>query len=332
MRMWQSPKYLRFALIAALATPFPGAAFAQAEPVAGEESPKAPLGESLTGMAKAEYEAGRILYADGDYANAIVKFQEAYETSKDPRLLWNIAVCEKNLRRYSRMLSTIRQYEREAAAILTADERAQAAEIIKTVEAFVSVLDLRISEEGAEIFIDDESVGQTPLSEPLIVDVGTRRIRVTKPGFKTVHLTRDIAGGGTVQIDIELEEEFHRGKLIVTAGPDDFISINGNPMGRHQWEGWLPSGAHALRVTSEGMQTYQSEVFIQDDEVRRVSVTLDPLPTSNTTKIVLWAMGGAALATGAVVGGYYLFKPGAPPATQGTINPGSVQLSFGGPR
>jgi len=31
----------------------------------------------------------------------------------DPRLLWNVAVCEKNLRRYSRMLRTIRRYQTE---------------------------------------------------------------------------------------------------------------------------------------------------------------------------------------------------------------------------
>src|SRR4051812_25337068 len=98
---------LASALIAAACATFSAsAAFAQAPPAAGATAAK-PLSESLSGMAKAEYEAGKILYADKDYANAIVKFQHAFEISHEPRLLWNVAVCEKNLRRYARMLAAI---------------------------------------------------------------------------------------------------------------------------------------------------------------------------------------------------------------------------------
>jgi len=336
MLSWHSSKFSSAALIFTLTVPslVPSVAFAQtqgAAPATASAKP-APLAESLTGMAKAEYEAGRVLYADGDYANAILKFQRAYELSKDPRLLWNVAVCEKNLRRYSRMLSTIRRYEKEAADMLTETEREQAREIIKTVEAFVSELDLRVNEEGAEVYVDDELAGTTPLAEPLIVNVGNRRIRVAKPGFKESVVTREITGGGTVVIQVDLEEEVHRGRLIVTAGTSDDITIDGKPVGRGRWEGWLPSGGHSLRVTAEGMQAYQSEVLIQDDQVRRIDVTLNPLPKSSTTATVLWIVGGAAVAAGAVVGGVYLFKPSSPEPTPGTINPHLVQLSLGGRR
>lgn len=328
----RNPRLLSIVLLAAMSVPLlaPGTSLAQTP--ASTKAPPRPLADSLTGLAKAEYEAGRVLYADKDYPNAIVKFQRAYELSSDPRLLWNVAVCEKNLRRYSRMLATIQRYQREAAELLTAEEREQAAEIIKTVEAFVSELDLRVQLEGADVFIDDEHVGTTPLAEPLVVDVGTRRIRVAKPGFKEATLTREISGGGTVVLQVDLEEEVHRGRLVVSAGPNDFISIDGKPVGRARWEGWLPSGGHSLRVTAEGMAAYQSEVLIQDDQVRRIEVTLNPLPKSDTTKTVLWIVGGAAVAAGAVVGGVYLFKPSQPQPVEGTINPHVVQLSFGGRR
>src|SRR5882724_2714841 len=60
-----------------------------------------PLSESLTGGAKSDYEAARLLYGDGDHAGALVKFQSAFDQSKEPRLLWNMAACEKNLRHYA---------------------------------------------------------------------------------------------------------------------------------------------------------------------------------------------------------------------------------------
>lgn len=314
----------------ALAQPPPPPADAPAPPPAAP-APVKPLSESLHGMAKAEYEAGRVLYADKDYANAIVKFQRAHELSNDPRLLWNVAVCQKNLRRYSKMLATIRRYRKEAGAILTEEEQLQATEIIKTVEAFVSAMKLRSNEDGAEIFVDEEKVGVTPVAEPIYVDVGARKIRLKKPGFKDTLITREVTGGGEFTLDVTLDKEIHRGRVLVIAGAKDLILIDGKAVGQGRYEGSLPSGGHTLRVTSQGMTPYQSEVVIQDDQLRRVDVTLAAVPR-DATKTVLWIVGGAALAAGAAVGGAFLFKPSNTPPVEGTINPGTVQLGFGGRR
>ena len=300
-------------------------------PSAPAAAPVKPLADTLTGMSKAEYEAGRILYADKDYANAILKFQRAHELSSDPRLLWNVAVCQKNLRRYSKMLATIRRYRKEAGAVLTEEEQTQATEIIKTVEAFVSALKLRANEDGAEVLIDEEKVAVTPVTEPLFIDVGTRKIRLKKPGFKDALITREITGGGEVTLDVQIEKEIHRGRLVVKAGANDIIFVDGKVIGKSTWEGSLPSGGHTLRVTSQGMTPYQSEVVIQDDQLRRVDVTLLAVPR-DATKTVLWIVGGAALAAGAAVGGAFLFKPSSQPAVEGSITPGTVQLGYFGGR
>src|SRR3954462_5833949 len=50
----------------------------------------APLAESLTGQAKADYDAGRLLFGDDDFAGALVKFQRAFDNVRDVRLLWNM--------------------------------------------------------------------------------------------------------------------------------------------------------------------------------------------------------------------------------------------------
>jgi hypothetical protein len=291
----------------------------------------APLSESLTGMARAEYEAGRVLYADKDYGNAIVKFQKAHELSNDPRLLWNVAVCQKNLRRYAKMLQTIKRYRQEADSMLTADERAQAVEIIKTVEQFVSALTLTSSEAGADVYVDDEKLGTTPLSEPIMVEVGPRKIRVAKPGFKDFATTREIVGGGAVTVDAPLEKEIHRGRLQVFAGDNDIVSIDGKAVGRARWDGSLASGGHTLSVTAPGMTPYQSEVVISDEKLRRVDVSLAPAARTDTTRTVLWIVGGVVLAGGVATGAAFLFKQQSGSPVAGNIHPqGTVQLSFDG--
>jgi hypothetical protein len=314
----------------------PGVAFADPPPAAppAEQAPAAPkpLAESLTGMAKAEYEAGRILYGDKDYQNAIVKFQRAYDMSKDPRLLWNVAVCEKNLRHYARMLATIRRYQKDGASLLTAEEKARADEIVATVATFVSALTVNVDEAGAEVFIDDEKVGTTPLPGPVTVDVGTRRVRVIKPGFKPKELQKPVPGGGALAMDIQLEKEVHRGRLVVVAGAEDIIALDGKVIARGRWEGTVPSGGHQLRITAPGMTPFQSEAVVQDAQLRRIDVTLTPLPRTDGTRTVLWIIGGTVLAAGAAVGGVFLFRPTEAPSVQGSIAPGNVQLSFGGKR
>src|SRR5258708_4144401 len=92
------------ATAAAAAAALPRPALAQAPPT------KKPLSQALTGQAKADFESGKLLAADGDFAGALIKFQSAYDQSKDPRLLWNAAFCQKNLRHYAKVIATLKRY------------------------------------------------------------------------------------------------------------------------------------------------------------------------------------------------------------------------------
>ncbi len=300
---------------------------AEAPPAETPPAETPSLSKSLTGMAKAEFEAGKVLFQDKDFANAIVKFERAYELSHDPRLLWNIALCQKNLRRYTRMMTTLGRYREDKSPLITDQDRKDASSLIETVKAFISPLTLSVSEPGARIFVDGEEVGKTPLSGPILLDVGKRKIRITKAGFKDQEKTLEVAGGGELSLSATLEKDLHRGRLLVAAGADDLIAIDGKAVGRARWEGVLPSGGHTLRVSAPGMAIYQSEVTIQDDQLRRVEVTLNPLPKSNLGTI-LWITAGVALTAGAAIGGAFLFQPTEAPAPLGTL--GTQQLSFGG--
>src|SRR5262245_53110413 len=107
----------------ALSQPQPAAG---AAPAAQEQAPPKPLDETLTGDAKSEYELAKIAFAQGDYAGATVKFQRAHELSGDPRLHWNVAVCETKRHRYTRTLAALERYRREGGALITEEDRREA--------------------------------------------------------------------------------------------------------------------------------------------------------------------------------------------------------------
>ena len=268
-------------------------AFAQPKPApkpaAKPAIPAAPAGpktlaETLTGDAKADYDAGRSLFGDADYGAAAVKFQSAFDKSNDPRLLWNVAGCERNDHHYARALKLVRQYQDSGGALLTEQDRADAREFLAAIAQFTIELTVVVNEPGAEISIDDVVLGKSPLAKPETVDIGLRRIVVKKAGFKD-YASSQRYDGKSATVDVKLEREVHTGELRVTTTAAAHVFIDGTEVGLGSFKGTIASGGHTLRVTAPGMQPYQSEVVVTDDEKRTIEVPL--LAEIDLTKVVV---------------------------------------------
>src|SRR5688572_27302723 len=93
-----------FAILFALSTWVPTAS---AQPAAKPKTVR----EQLPPEAVRAWDDGRLLLLQQspDYEKALVKFQEAYEKSKNPRVLFNVAVCQKNLNRYTQAVATLKR-------------------------------------------------------------------------------------------------------------------------------------------------------------------------------------------------------------------------------
>jgi hypothetical protein len=304
-------------------------AAAPATPPASTEPPK-PLSETLTGEALAEYESASLLYRDGDYAGALTKFTHSYELAQDPRLLWNIAVCEKNLRHYANVQRLVTRYLAEGGTFLTAEDRASAEALLTAIASFVSSLTVNVNPAGAAVIVDGRLVGKSPLPEALNVDMGSHVIGAQLEGYVEQKRTIELVGGRSTDVSFELQEMRHEGKLRVFAGPREEIYIDGKIAGIGQWEGVLPSGVHRVRVTAPEKKPYESDVNVVDAEVSSVNVSLSDIEKQqSSTSPWLWILGGAAVAAGAGLGGYFLFRgPNDPKdtTTVGTISPGQVTL------
>ena len=263
------------ASIAALARP--GLAERASKPAQAKSDAPKPLAQTLTGAAKADFQAAKLLANDGDFAGALIKFQRAYEASKDPRILWNVAYCQKNLRRYSKVTLTLNRYIEEGKALLSPSDKKEAQDLIAMIEPFTTRATFRVNQAGAEIFVDDELVGTSPLATPVVLDIGERRLRVAKSGFASFEKSLVVAGGPELTIDVTLEKELHEGKLVVEAPAGAEVFIDDRRLGLGRVEQKLPSGGHQLRVTAPGMRPYQTEVIVQDKETRSLNVLLEPV-------------------------------------------------------
>lgn len=297
-----------------------------------------PLAESLTGVARAEYEAGRILYLDGDYQTAVVKFDRAYQESKDPRLLWNMAAAEKNLRHYVRVEELVRRYITESGSQLTEAERADAQTLLDTVSQFIGDVTIKVQPDGANVAVDGAAVGVTPFEKPVRLEIGTRAFEVKKDGYVPHRESIQVSGGSQL-LEFNLEQELHQGTLRILADPGNIIHVDGKVVGTTEWQGTLASGAHNVHVTAEGFRPYRSDTVVQDNQTTTLRITLQEdakslgamsPEDSGNDYMWAWIAGGAVVVSGLAIGSYYLFRPGdsGPPApVEGTL--GTIELPFG---
>ena len=310
----------------------PSAAPTASAPASSAAAP-ASLGATLTGEAKAEYDAAGLVFGDGDYAGAVLKFERAYELSKDARLLWNMAVCEKNLRHYTKVVQLVRRYQSEAKALMSEQDRVDAADLATAAASFVSQLKVTVDPAGAEIAIDDQMVGTAPVAQPLMVDIGERKLRVSKAGYVEHVQTIRLSGKTSIEVSIKLEPEVHEGRVNVATDPGASIYVDGKAVGAERWTGALSAGGHTLRIQAPGKRAYQGEVIVREKETREVHITLDPeVALSSSSTKWLWIAGGALVLGGASVGTYFLLKPKNEPAeiSPGSMTPGNVQMPLVG--
>ncbi len=122
----------------------------------------------------------------------------------------------------------------------------------------------------------------------IAIDPGAHEVVATAPGFLEWRHQLTIGVLATVtSIDIpQLEKQpehvvapaapdVHEGTLRVTTAPGAVIELDDHQVAVGHYEAKLPSGEHRLHVAAPGMRPFESELVIQDNEVRSIDVPLE---------------------------------------------------------
>jgi hypothetical protein len=178
---------------------------------------------------------------------------------------------------------------------------------------------------SATVFIDGRDMGPAPFKGELGADRHT--IEARAPGYVTVGQTVDVQYGQPVSLSLALSAERHEGRLHVSAPEGAEITVDTRVVGSGTWEGVVSTtGGHQLVVHKPGFQTYSTEVFVADDQVRDVNV---PLNKEVGTTWIAWGIGTLLVVTGGIVTGYYVFRPSAAQPFVGTFIPGLTTTNYG---
>lgn len=212
--------------------------------------------DELPAEAKPAWDAARELYDASDFRSAQVQFERAFQLSKNPRVLFNVGVCWKNLTHYALAL---RAWERELnfRDQLSPQEIAKVEGAVAAVRPFVSTLEVDATEPGATLTIDEIEIGQTPFVEPVPIDVGSRRVRLTKRDYVPIERNVEVVQGLPLTLTFVLEPVLKAAVVsaVTTGSTPGTLFMDGRELGPVPFKGEIASGPHTFEVRAPGYET-----------------------------------------------------------------------------
>jgi hypothetical protein len=154
--------------------------------------------------AEAHFHRGVSLYKDGDYGGALVEFRRAYELAPNYRVLYDIGQSYYLLQKYSDALSAFENYLSKGGAHIPAARRASVENDLRTLRTRVGHVAVTVTEDGDDVSVDDQSVGTSPMKDPVLVSVGHRKVTVTKAGRPPVDKFVDVAAGDSIKVAFDM--------------------------------------------------------------------------------------------------------------------------------
>lgn len=170
---------------------------AAAQPAEARRAPPAPQAEStepaqpkprdpaIEAAAKARFAEGLKLYGNKKFEQARAAFLQAYLLQKQPAAL--LALAQATLRS-GHHLEAVRYFERYLAENPPPPPKVRTRIDASLVEARTSLASVSVNAPpGAEVFVDDASIGKTPLRSPIDLAPGTHSVKVELGEDSTSH-------------------------------------------------------------------------------------------------------------------------------------------------
>ena len=178
-------------------------------------------------------------------------------------------------------------------------------------EAALAHLVVRSPVPGAEVVVDGQRVGVTPLSSSLTVKPGTRVVELRRTGYFSVKRDISLGDGASGELALPLEQDpagsaaFGVLSLEISE-PDASVAINGQDRGVYRNPFRLPAGPHVLAVERGGFESTSRVVEVNVSGTTVVRVSLAPTPQTRSARAErtrsLRQLGWVSLISGGVVG------------------------------
>jgi hypothetical protein len=270
--------------------------------------------------ASVHFKRGLQLFDEGDYTLALVEFERAYELAPNYRALYNIALVDVQLGRYSDAARTFTQYLHDGGSAIAPARLNEVNRTLGELKLRTATIEIALNVPTAEVTLDGKPLDPTLIKSPTVIDAGEHTLRATAPGYQPALKTVTLAGGDRTGIRLELVSLTLPTKVVAEAPPE-----------RHRifWPGFVVAGAAAGGAIVSGILAANaaSELTTLKNEQSTDSVRTTWANRQNSANLAADIFTGAAI----VAGGVSIYLTLRPDHSQKsavlTVSPRGVDLS-----
>jgi tetratricopeptide (TPR) repeat protein len=155
--------------------------------------------------AQKRFKNGKELMRLEDFSGAAAELEQSVSLFPTKNGLFNLANCYKALHRYSEALNAYGRLQSEFGDKLDREMSSLVTDDMEQIRGLVGQVEIRVNRPSAELYIDDQRVGQSPLDSPLLLGPGEHTIKVTLEGYQEAEQKVQVVSGEKNTIAITLQ-------------------------------------------------------------------------------------------------------------------------------
>jgi hypothetical protein len=285
------------------------------------------------------FRRGVDLYGEADYAGALVEFKRAYALAPSSAALYNVGEAEFQMQDYASALKTFRRFLSEFGP--GEGHRAEVERSLDVLRTRVGHIAVTTVPAGADISVDDQPEGKTPLGESVLVSVGRRKVVASLSGRAPVTRYVEVAAGDELEVTLPFAAPTEGAPTTGLAGPSSASSPAPPPsppwdMTRVRTVGWIATGTLAAGAAVLGILAV-TEAHDLKDARSQFPVTNATLNHDSNLTLTYSVLADSLTAAAIIVGGLSLYwtlgstgsaspARGSAPTTSLAIGPAAARL------
>lgn len=207
--------YRIFAVCAALAGSALGGAPAWAQ---GARPPQAAVDAAALQKQREIFTEANKLWDDGKYPQAEQLYLQAWKIKKTFDVAANLGTLEADMNKPRAAAEFLAYALREYPAGGKAQFRDALVKRLVDAQKRIGTLRVRVNKPGAEVMLNGQSTGVTPLPGDLFVEPGTHQMEVKLEGYLPQQVTVTVAKGKTAEVTFTLAPPAGANKKVIVAG------------------------------------------------------------------------------------------------------------------
>lgn len=264
---------------------------------AGRAEAQQAQADPFTDMARARFQEGVKLFDQGKYEEARVAFLQAWALRKHQAVLLNLAQSELRSNHFVEAARHFSEFLREYPQADPAELKI-ARTSLESARNHTARLQVNSNVAGADVFVDGELIGRTPLPEAIDVAPGIRKVEVRLSGYRPASTEQSATMGKVTPLTLTLQSESEPAAPVIappvdsaaqpppatdaTADQGVTLTTQGRPSFFQWWKkdklAWVSTGVAGAGLLMGGFFTIQyavadSNVQSVADDIRAQAAT-----------------------------------------------------------